>query len=215
MEDDEPLPAQAGPAPPTQPQPSQPPHTISAPVVHPRQEIPLRCPYRLHPNRPLLMNTSRKTVRAPFVLPPTIKAAISEEIAAPPRKRCRSPSPPPLPSSSSTSSSPSPLPAMLPHHKRFRMTSPHQDTTAKGMTKAINPARLCRRSAAHRWVIVHHEDQIYVMQDHMKELPLERFEAIKHDIEGLHDVMTSEQDVETVQTTLGIVHERILTWSSA
>ncbi|GJT96272.1 putative reverse transcriptase domain-containing protein [Tanacetum coccineum] len=65
MKDDEPLSAQAAPIPPTQPPP-----TISALIVHPRQEIPLRHPY-------------------------TIEAAIADEIFAPPRKRYKSPSPPP------------------------------------------------------------------------------------------------------------------------
>nr|GEV50328.1 reverse transcriptase domain-containing protein [Tanacetum cinerariifolium] len=106
------------------------------------------------------MNTSRKTVRASFIIPPAIKVAITKEIAVPPHKRCRSPSPPPLPSSSS---SPSPPPAMLPPHKRFRMTSPHQDTTAVAMTEAINPARLRQMLAAWRWMCV--PPRIYAWRD--------------------------------------------------
>ncbi|GJT95428.1 hypothetical protein Tco_1090946 [Tanacetum coccineum] len=111
-----------------------------------------------------MMRTPRKTVRAPFTLPPSIESAIANEIDTPPRKRGRSPSlsPPPLsppPSPSSTSSlsspsqssaSPSPPPTMLPPRKRFKMTSPHPDTT----TEAIILARLHRKLAARRWTWV-------------------------------------------------------------
>nr|GEV19255.1 hypothetical protein [Tanacetum cinerariifolium] len=96
-----------------------------------------------------MMHTPRKIVRAPFTLSPSIEAAIAEYNATSSRKRCRSTSPqppPPPPSSSSaaatpsssppspSSVSPSPLPDMLPPRKRFRMTSPQQDTTAETIT---------------------------------------------------------------------------------
>ncbi|GKC00967.1 hypothetical protein Tco_0987103 [Tanacetum coccineum] len=92
MEDDEPLSAHTTLAPPTQPSP-----TIFALIVQPREEIPLRRPYRLHPNGPLMMLTPRKTELESFTL-----------------SLCRSPSPPPpsiapSPSSSSTPSSSSAL----------------------------------------------------------------------------------------------------------
>ncbi|GJY47423.1 hypothetical protein Tco_0436486 [Tanacetum coccineum] len=70
-------------------------------------QIPLHRPYRIYPNERRLICTSRKTVRLPFTLPLSIKAAIVNEIAAPPRKRDISPSS----TSSSSTSSPSPLPS--------------------------------------------------------------------------------------------------------
>ncbi|GJS03306.1 hypothetical protein Tco_0319814 [Tanacetum coccineum] len=85
-------------------------------------------------------------VQAPYTLPPAIKAVTTEEIDAPPHKRTRSPSPTPSPSppppshsspssssSSPSSSSPPPPRDTLPPCKRFRMTSPHQDTLDEAM----------------------------------------------------------------------------------
>ncbi|GJR43947.1 hypothetical protein Tco_1312050 [Tanacetum coccineum] len=155
------------------------------------------------------MLTPRKTVCAPFTFLIAIEAAIFKEIIASPHKRCRSPLPPPPspPPSPSSSLIPSPLPAMLPPRKRFRMTSPHQDT----MAEAITPARLRRRFPGRHCIstephilpvisepiqytiplllarIVRHKDHIHKMQDHLEELLLERFEAIEQDIEGLRD----------------------------
>ncbi|GKF50323.1 hypothetical protein Tco_0146790 [Tanacetum coccineum] len=104
------------------------------------------------------MLTLRKTVRAPYTLSPSIDAAITKKIVAPPRKRTRSPSPPTLPSpppltsSSSPSSSSSPLPPplrdTLPPRKRFKMTLPYPDTTDDVMVEIVGPHI---RSDAHRW----------------------------------------------------------------
>ncbi|GJX67729.1 hypothetical protein Tco_0303456 [Tanacetum coccineum] len=217
-----------------------------------------------------MMLTPRKIVRSPFSLLPSIEAAITEEIAASPRKRGMSPSPapslspsspPPPPSSpppspSSTSppsllSSVPPLPSfvMLPPRKRFRMTSPHP----KAIAEAIISARLHRKSEACRWTwlqhrihtwrdqdgapstfelgesfaasyilpvmgepiqhtipllmvrLVCHEDQIYEIQEHLEELPLERVESMEHELEVLcARAEIAKQEVETLQTTLGI-----------
>ncbi|GKD97578.1 hypothetical protein Tco_1381475 [Tanacetum coccineum] len=73
-------------------------------------QIPLHRPYRIYPNKRRLICTSRKMVCPPFTLPPSIEAAIVNEIAAPLRKRDISPS--------STSSSSAPLPSPLPSRKR-------------------------------------------------------------------------------------------------
>ncbi|GJW79313.1 hypothetical protein Tco_0140995 [Tanacetum coccineum] len=114
------------------------------------------------------MYTTRKMVRAPFTLLPSIEAAIAKEISAPPRKRTRSPSPPPSPSPSpplspsplpspplSPSSPPSPSSSLsppsrdtLPPRKRFKMTSPHPDMTDETMVEIARPYR---RLDAHRW----------------------------------------------------------------
>ncbi|GKG30682.1 hypothetical protein Tco_0423170, partial [Tanacetum coccineum] len=49
-------------------------------VLQPGQEIPLRCPYMLHPDGPLMMRTPRKRVCTPVVLPPAIEVAITNKI---------------------------------------------------------------------------------------------------------------------------------------
>ncbi|GKF00381.1 hypothetical protein Tco_0023731 [Tanacetum coccineum] len=48
---------------------------------------------------------------------------------------------------------------MLPPRKRFKMTSPQQDTTAE----AIIPDILCKKSAGHRWTCV--QPRICVWRD--------------------------------------------------
>ncbi|GJV48002.1 hypothetical protein Tco_1438214 [Tanacetum coccineum] len=129
-----------------------------------------------------MMLTPRKIVRSPFSLLPSIEAAITEEIAASPRKRGMSPSPapslspsspppppssppPPPPPSSPPSllSSVPPLPSfvMLPPRKRFRMTSPHP----KAIAEAIISARLHRKSEVCRisWTWLQH--RIYTWRD--------------------------------------------------
>ncbi|GJZ13874.1 hypothetical protein Tco_0549104 [Tanacetum coccineum] len=207
MEYDEPLPAQATPAPPTHPLP-----TIYALIVHPGQEIPLRHPYWLHRNGSLLMLTSRKTMRVSFTLPLAIEPSIIEEIVAPPRKRCRPPSPPPSPLSSSTPSAPSLPPAMLPPRKRFRMTSPHQDATIEATNEAIIPrdeegppskakkAQQQQTNSQQSWEVSNGCSRLrralqhptyYQLPDYLEEISLERFESIEKDIEGLHDAITS------------------------
>ncbi|GJZ67377.1 hypothetical protein Tco_0630617 [Tanacetum coccineum] len=108
---DEPLQAQTALTPLVQPPPTRPLPTISALVLRPGQEIPLRRPYRLHPDGPLMMRTPRKRVRTPVSLPPAIEAAIAEEIDAPPRKRDKLS--PPSPSRNRSRLSSPPLPPLL------------------------------------------------------------------------------------------------------
>ncbi|GJQ94690.1 putative reverse transcriptase domain-containing protein [Tanacetum coccineum] len=47
--------------------------------------------------------------------------------------------------------------------------------------------------------MVRHERQIHEMEDHMEELLLERFEAMKQDIEGLRDDMASSYEAKRAQ----------------
>ncbi|GKF54573.1 hypothetical protein Tco_0164913 [Tanacetum coccineum] len=124
-----------------------------------------------------MMVTPRKTVRAPYVLPPEIEVVIAEEIVAP-------------------------------HCKRGRMTSPYPDTAVEATTDAIIPARL-REPDQHTIPLlmarlIHHKDRIHEIHDHLKEIPLERFESMEHELEILH-----EQEVDTLQVTLGVALERI------
>ncbi|GKF60203.1 hypothetical protein Tco_0176989, partial [Tanacetum coccineum] len=70
------------------------------------------------PNRVHMMRTLGKTIHPPYTLPPSIEAAIAEEIVAPPHKRYRSPSP------SSASSLPPPSPLPSPSCKRCSSSSP-------------------------------------------------------------------------------------------
>ncbi|GJZ64410.1 hypothetical protein Tco_0620831 [Tanacetum coccineum] len=59
--------------------------------------------------------------------------------------------------------------------------------------------------------LVHHEDQIYEIQDHLEEIPLERDELMEHELEVLHARdENAEQEVETLLTTLGITQDRIM-----
>ncbi|GJS56977.1 hypothetical protein Tco_0651761 [Tanacetum coccineum] len=186
MEDDETLPTQTAPAPPT----------ISAPIM----------------------------VRATFTLPLAIKVAIPEDIATPPRKRCRSPSPPSPSSSSPPSSSPpssvSPSPHLLCYHlksaaRRWMWVQPTirtwRDEEGSPSTFEIRESStaahilLVTSEPIHRTIpllvarIVCHEDQIHEMQDHLEELPVERFEAMEQDIEGLHGrIKATQHDVETL-----------------
>nr|GEW37427.1 hypothetical protein [Tanacetum cinerariifolium] len=130
------------------------------------------CPFRTR-----MICRPRKTISPPYTLPPTIEAMIIEEIAAPPRKRYKSPSPLPssAPSSASPSPSPSPsrkrcrppslppppllvpsspllplspLPTLISPYKRFSITSPQPETTDDTMTEAIIPTRLRKKSQA-------------------------------------------------------------------
>nr|GFA68529.1 hypothetical protein [Tanacetum cinerariifolium] len=130
-------------------------------------------PAQTRPFRTRMICRPRKTISPPYTLPPTIEATIIEEIAAPPRKRYKSPSP--LPSSASPSPSPSPsrkrcrppsltpppllvpsspllplspLPSLISPYKRFSITSPQPETTDDTMTEAIIPTRLCKKSQA-------------------------------------------------------------------
>ncbi|GJW32210.1 hypothetical protein Tco_0052242 [Tanacetum coccineum] len=211
MEDDEPLLAQAAPTLLTQP-----PRTIYAHVIQLGQEVPLRRPYRLHPNGTLMMLTPRKRVCASFTLSPSIKAGIIEEIAAPPHKRGRSSPPlsPPLLPSSASSSSPSPsvsLPphVMLPPRKRFMITLPQQDTTAKTMTEAIIPARIRKKSATYHWT-----GEIGSSRGSNAGSPGgasgREFEAMKQDTKGLHgSIEAIQKEVDTLQGTLQTVREQI------
>ncbi|GJT13819.1 hypothetical protein Tco_0860861 [Tanacetum coccineum] len=151
-----------------------------------------------------------KTVWARYVLPPSIEATIAEYTAAPSHKRCYlSSSPPPSSpsSSSSSSSSPSPPPAMLPPRKRLKMTSTHPDTPDDAM---VGTARLRRRSATRRW------GWIYEIQDHMEELPLERFKTMQHEIDGAYtSVEASQEEIETLHAELGQHVRGFQIWSSA
>ncbi|GKA15805.1 hypothetical protein Tco_0695552 [Tanacetum coccineum] len=162
--------------------------------------------YRLstRPCERRLICTSRKTVRPPFTLPPSIKAVIAKEITAPPHKRYRSPSSssvlsspspspshkryrsPSLPPQPPVPSSPPPPPTLLPPCKRFRMTSHQQETTDETTTEAIIPARLRKKSHAHRWMFfylgpVHGETR-------------RRVEAAEQQIEVLHDSLGIARD---------------------
>ncbi|GKA71820.1 putative reverse transcriptase domain-containing protein [Tanacetum coccineum] len=122
-------------------------------VLQPGQEIPLRCPYMLHPDGPLMMRTPRKRVCTPVVLPPAIEVAITNKIGAPPHKRnkfssplatspssppssslpspshkrSRSPSPPPSPSSSSSLKSPKGCHVLLAHIKEKKTGEKSED----------------------------------------------------------------------------------------
>ncbi|GJU61769.1 hypothetical protein Tco_1243604 [Tanacetum coccineum] len=246
IEANEPLQALIIPTPPIHPSPIC--FTI---LVHPGQEIPLRHPYRTCPNGKRMMRKPGKTVHPPFTPPPAIHAVIAEEIAAPPRKRYRSSSPsstpyspPPSPSPSLShkrcrSQSPPPLllslpPTLLPPRKRFWMTSPQQETTDETKTKAIIPARLCKKSQARRESslaahvllvtgesihhnvsllaarVIHYEDQIEEIQDHLEEILLERVESVEQEIKTIHErVEVAEQQIEVLHDSLGIAQEII------
>ncbi|GJR97428.1 hypothetical protein Tco_0269602 [Tanacetum coccineum] len=193
--EDESLSVQDPPAPPTQTAP-----TIPTLIIQ-RGRIPSFRPYWHHPNGWRFMLTLRKTVCAPYTLSSSIEAAITKEIAAPPRKRTRSPSPstlpspPPLTSSSSPSSSSSPLPPpprdTLPPRKRFKMTSPYPDTTDDVMVEIARPRR---RSDAHRWEWVEpmfhdwgtKEGIPYRLEDHIDELLLDRLYAMQQQIDKFY-----------------------------
>ncbi|GJX45760.1 putative reverse transcriptase domain-containing protein [Tanacetum coccineum] len=177
IETDEPLQAKTTLTPFVQPPPTRMLPTISSLVLRLGKDIPLRCPYRLHLDWPLMMSTPRKRVRTPVTLPPAIKAAIFDEIDAPPRKRAKLlpplttlPSLPPLlplPSPSckrSMSHSPPLLPLqspppsdMLPPCKRVQMTllqtdateETFEETTDETPTKTTAPTRLRESSTAH------------------------------------------------------------------
>ncbi|GJR55102.1 hypothetical protein Tco_1405623 [Tanacetum coccineum] len=155
-----------------------------------------------------MMCTPRKMMRVPFTLPPCIKEAIAEYTSKSSCKRCRSispPTPPPPPSSSiatpsslppsPSSISPSPPPDMLPPHKRDEESSPNVFEFGESSTAAhVLPVT---GELIHHTIpllvarMVRHERQIHEMEDHMEELPLERFEAMKQDIKGLRDDMAS------------------------
>ncbi|GJX94480.1 hypothetical protein Tco_0349066 [Tanacetum coccineum] len=129
------------------------------------------------------------TVRVPYGLPPEIKVAIAEEIAAPHRKRGRSP--PPSLSSAAPSS----------HHHHHQLCyylarAPIVPVTGEPDQHTI-PLLVAR--------LVHHKDRIHDIHDHLEEIPLERFESMEHELEILR-----EQEVDTLQVTLGVTLERII-----
>ncbi|GKB48430.1 hypothetical protein Tco_0899183, partial [Tanacetum coccineum] len=62
-------------------------------------EIPLHHPYRTLPNGVCMMRTPGKMIRPPLTPPPFIEVAITEDIAAPPHEKYKSPSPSSAPSS--------------------------------------------------------------------------------------------------------------------
>nr|GEU73688.1 reverse transcriptase domain-containing protein [Tanacetum cinerariifolium] len=153
---------------------------------------------------------------------------------------CKSSSPPPPPSllSSSPSSSPSslspssPLPslslspplAMLPPHKRFGMTSPHPDTTAKATIDEEGSPSIyeIEESSTTSHIlpvtgepiqniipflmarIVHYEGQIHKMQDHMEEILLKQFKTIQYGIDRAYtSVKAAKEEIDTLQAELG------------
>ncbi|GJR11670.1 putative reverse transcriptase domain-containing protein [Tanacetum coccineum] len=160
------------------------------------------------------MLTPRKTVCASFTLSPSIEAAIVKEIVTPPRKRCKSPSPPPSPSSSSiiittiisitittTCYATTSQERSDARHWTWVQPTLHTWRDEEGSPKTFELGE--SSTAAHR-----HIEETY---DHLEELLVERFEDMEHDIKGLcDDMMTSQQDVETLQTTLSIYRERNL-----
>ncbi|GJT16380.1 hypothetical protein Tco_0875086 [Tanacetum coccineum] len=195
-ETDEPLQAHTALTPFVQPPPTRPLPTISAIVFRPGQEIPLRRPYRLRPDGPLMMHTPRKRVRTPVALPSAIEAAISDEIDAPPRKRASLSSPSaalpsssPLPSSSrKRSMSPSPPPLHCHHHY-------HQiDQEGAPSTYEIGES-----SIAH------------VLPMTSESVSLERIETLEQEVETMRNrAEIAEQRTEDLQDALGRAREEIV-----
>ncbi|GJZ33276.1 hypothetical protein Tco_0578712 [Tanacetum coccineum] len=137
-EKDATLSAQVAPTPPTQPTPTPPTSIIQL------GRTASYCSYRLLPNEVRLMFTPSNTVHAPYTLLPSIKAAITESILAPPRKRTRSPSPPPSPSPSpprDTILEATAEAATLPPRRMFQMTPLHLVATAEAMAEATTPRK--------------------------------------------------------------------------
>ncbi|GJW01283.1 hypothetical protein Tco_1556534 [Tanacetum coccineum] len=74
----------------------------------------------------------------------------------------------------------------------------------------VGTARLRRRSTAHRW------GWIYEIQDHIEELPLERFETMQHEIDGAYtSVKASQEEIETLHAEFGQHMRGFQTWSFA
>ncbi|GKE11003.1 hypothetical protein Tco_1414554 [Tanacetum coccineum] len=169
-----------------QPPPTRPLPTIAALVLQPGHEIPLRRPYRLRPDGPLMMRTPKKRIRTLVALPPAIEAAITNEIDAPPHKRVRLSSP----STSSPSSPPlSPLP--LSSHKRSRSPSPPPLPLSSSLPSDVLPP--LTGELVHHTVpllaakLIRHKSLIEEIHDHLREVSLKRIETLKQEVETLHD----------------------------
>nr|GEX55335.1 hypothetical protein [Tanacetum cinerariifolium] len=90
-------------------------------------------------------------MRAPYTLLPSIEVAIAESIAAPHRKKTRSPSPlPSLPQDTIVEATTED--ATLPLCKRFWLTPLHSVVTAKAMAKATTPRRRDALVLARGWI---------------------------------------------------------------
>nr|GEV68515.1 hypothetical protein [Tanacetum cinerariifolium] len=136
--------------------------------------------------------------------PNYISAAIAKENAAPPCKRRRSPSPPPSPSSSPSSP-----------RIRIRRDNEGSPSTFK-IRESTTHIFSVTGETIHRTIpllvarLNRHEDQIHEMQDHLKELSLEKFKAMKQDKKGLYgSIEATQQDVKTLRDTLQVSRERI------
>ncbi|GJS74692.1 putative reverse transcriptase domain-containing protein [Tanacetum coccineum] len=161
----------------------------------------------------------RKTVHPPFTLPLAIDVAIIEEIDASPRKR--SPSLPPRPPSSPPPLPLSPPSALLPPHKRFKMTSPQPETTDDMMTNARESSSASHvlpviGEPIHHTVsllaarLVCHDDQIDEIYDHLNEIPLESLKSMKQEIETLCErVKASVLETKVLRDSLRIAQDRI------
>ncbi|GKC25882.1 hypothetical protein Tco_1028032 [Tanacetum coccineum] len=142
-------------------------------------------------------------VRAPYTLPPSIEAAITESIIAPPCKRTRSPSPPPSPSPlPSPSPSPSPLPspspppqvtiveatakaATVPPCKRYQMTPLHSIAIVEVRTEHIVPLLVAR--------IAPYESEIHALYDQMEEILLTRLDSMSQQMDGFYPSTKADQ----------------------
>ncbi|GJY39932.1 hypothetical protein Tco_0426296 [Tanacetum coccineum] len=171
-----------------------------------------------------MMVTPRKRVRAPFTLSPVIEVAITEEIAAPPRKRARL-SPSSASPSSPSSPPPSPLPSSISYEIQIKAIEETADETP---IETDVPTRLYKRSHTRIWTflisifrtwsdqegapstykigesssthvlpmtgesihhklpllaarLIRHKGQIDEIHNHMREVPLERIETLKHE----------------------------------
>ncbi|GKB48431.1 hypothetical protein Tco_0899184 [Tanacetum coccineum] len=115
------------------------------------------------------------------------------------------------------------------------MTLPQPETTNETTTEAINPARLLKKSEAHRWTFIipristwrdqegaHStykigesssaaHDHIEEIHNHLREIPLDRVETVEHELETLCDrVEAAKHQIKVLHDSLGIDQERII-----
>nr|GEX55336.1 hypothetical protein [Tanacetum cinerariifolium] len=134
-------------------------------------------------------------MRAPYTLLPSIEVAIAESIAAPHRKKTRSPSPLPSPPQDTIVEATT-EDATLPLCKRFWLTPLHSVVTTKAMAKATIPRR--RVDVRHFSSPIHHnlpllvtrmarhEREIHALKDQKEELQLIGLHSMHQHIDGFY-----------------------------
>nr|GEU75583.1 hypothetical protein [Tanacetum cinerariifolium] len=204
IEDEDPLLAQTTLTPLIQPSPSR--HAL---LVFPGQEIPVRTPYKRHPNGVRRTLTLRKMVHPPFTFPPVIEAAIAKEVVAlsserykssvlsssplplPSCKRCRLPSPLAPAPAPAPAPPPPPLPSnMIPPYKRVRYQEGASSMFELGESSSAHIIPMTGEHIHHTIPLlvtrlVRHEAQIKRIKVHLEELPVKRVESIEQEIQTL------------------------------